>query len=256
VTRVDTRIRLVEVAVHAGGVRGTISAFARPKPFAQRPMGELRGIVGAEEFSGQEAMVIGGSRGLGELTAKLLALGGASVTITWQQGEADAQAIVAEAVALGLFMRAQQFNALEPPFLEPDQPKRYTHLYYFATPRIPAGQLGRFDPAIFSNLLNIYVVGFVRTTNWIVPRAVPNACIWFPSTIFVEQPDPHFPEYSAAKACGEALCAQFRLQMAPLRFVADRLPRLPTDQTQGLIDLRVSDGVSNLLAILRRHATL
>jgi MaoC like domain len=256
VTRIDPRIRLVEMAVQAGGVHGTIIAFARPKPFAQRPISELCGAVRANEFAGQEAIVIGGSRGLGELTAKLLAVGGASVTITWQQGEADAQAIVAEAAALGLAMRAQPFNALEPPFQEPDQPIQYTHLYYFATPRIPGGKPGRFDSAIFSNLLNIYVLGFVRTMTWVVSRAVPNACIWFPSTIFIEQPDPHFAEYAAAKACGEALCARLCEQMAPLRFVTDRLPRLSTDQTQGLTDLRVSDGVSNLLAILRRHAIL
>jgi hypothetical protein len=87
-----------------------------------------------------------------------------------------------------------------------------------------------------------------------VPRAEPDALIWYPSTIFLEQPDPNFAEYTAAKACGEALCAQLAEHLAPLRLIAERLPRLPTDQTQSLTPLVLSDGVATLRAALERVA--
>jgi NAD(P)-dependent dehydrogenase (short-subunit alcohol dehydrogenase family) len=256
VIRADPRVHLVDMAVRTGGLHGTVSAFLRPKPYAQKTLAELRETVGAKEFAGQEAIVIGGSRGLGELAAKLLTMGGASVTISWLQGEADAQAIIAEATALGMHMRAQRFDVAAPPWNQPAPPAPYTHLYYFATPRIPAGRPGQFNPAIFATLLDTYVAGVARSADWLLPRGLPNACIWYPSTVFVEQPDPCFAEYAAAKACGEALCAQLSRQMAPLRVVADRLPRLPTDQTQALTAVATADGVETLLASLRRHAAL
>ncbi|MGA3241163.1 MAG: MaoC/PaaZ C-terminal domain-containing protein [Bryobacteraceae bacterium] len=256
VIRADPRVRLVDMAVQSGGLHGTVSAFLRPKPYAQKAMAEMRETVGANEFAGQEAILIGGSRGLGELAAKLLAIGGAQVTITWRQGEADAQAVVAEAAALGMHMQAQRFDVAAPPLDQPGQSVPYTHLYYFATPRIPAGWPGQFNPALFAMLLDTYAMGLVRSVNWMAARSVPNACIWYPSTVFVEQPDPYFAEYAAAKACGEALCAQLSVQMAPLRVVADRLPRLPTDQTQALAAVDMADGVATLLASLRRHAEL
>ncbi len=256
VIRADPRVSLVDMALQAGGLKGTVSAFLRPKPYIQRAWRNCANAVRPNEFAGQEAIVIGGSRGLGELAAKLLALGGADVTITWRHGQADAQAITEEAEALGVDIGAQPFDVAAPPFDQPAPSARYTHLYYFATPRILAGQAGQFNPAVFAMLLDTYVVGFARSVNWIAPRAVPNACVWFPSTTFVEPPNPHFPEYAAAKACGEALCLQLTKQMAPLHVVADRLPPLATDQTQALTDIETADGVATLLTSLRRHAIL
>jgi hypothetical protein len=256
VIRADPRVRVVDMAVQTGSLRGMVSAFLRPKPYAQKTMAELRQAVRANEFAGQEAILVGGSRGLGELAAKVLAIGGAQVTITWRQGELDAQAIIAEAAALRIHMQAQPFDVAAPPLnqLKPSVP--YTHLYYFATPRIPAGVPGHFNPALFAMLLDTYVAGLARSVNWMASRSVPNACVWYPSTVFVEKPDPYFAEYAAAKVCGEALCAQLSVQMAPLRVVADRLPRLPTDQTQALAAIEMGDSVPTLLASLRRHALL
>jgi len=136
----------------------------------------------------------------------------------------------------------------------PDAP--YTHMYYFATPRIPAGRPGQFQPEVFAKLLDTYVTGLARCAAWLVPRAQPNALIWYPSTVFLEQLDQNFAEYAAAKACGEALCAQLAEHLAPLRLISERLPRLPTDQTQSLTPLVVSDGVATLRASLERVANL
>jgi NAD(P)-dependent dehydrogenase (short-subunit alcohol dehydrogenase family) len=252
VTRADPRVRLVDMAIAAGGLHGTLMAFLRPKPYAQPRLAELSAVVPSDAFAGQRAIIIGGSRGLGELAAKLLAVGGARVTITWRQGEAESLAIVAEAAAYRLAMRAEKFDIAEPPAGLPAPEPPYTHLYYFATPHIPKGRPGQFQPAIFATLLDAYVGGLARCAAWLVPRAVPDALIWYPSTILIEQPDENFAEYAAAKACGEALCAQLAVHLAPLRLITDRLPRLATDQTQSLTALSLADGVATLRAALLR----
>ena len=161
-----------------------------------------------------------------------------------------------EAAALGMQMPAQCFDVSAPPWNQPLPPRPYTHMYYFATPRIPAGQPSRFNPGIFAILLDAYVTGLARSADWMLPRAVRNTRIWYPSTVFVEQPDQHFGEYTAAKACGEALCRQLSAQAAPLQVVADRLPRLPTDQTQGLTAVEVGTVLPRFSAVSHRPASL
>jgi hypothetical protein len=72
--------------------------------------------------------------------------------------------------------------------------------------------------------------------------------------VFVAEPDPHFAEYAAAKSCGEALCARLAHDFAPMRFVVERLPRLPTDQTQAIAGSLLADGTTTLLAALHNCA--
>ena len=53
-------------------------------------------IVGPTEFAGSTALIVGGSRGLGALTAKILAAGGGKVIITYATGRADAEDLTEE----------------------------------------------------------------------------------------------------------------------------------------------------------------
>lgn len=250
VTRADPRVRLLDIAVEAGPLRGTVSAFVRPKPFRQPSLAQILKFVPPRAFAGQHAIVIGGSRGLGELAAKLLCAGGARVTLTWHKGESDAMAIAREAAALGFEIATKQFDVLAPPSAVAAHDTAFTHLYYFATPRIPQGRPGHFNPAVFATLVDGYVNGLARTVDWFRPAAAAGALVWYPSTVFLSEATPGFAEYCAAKACGEALCARLASELAPMRFTAPRLPRLPTDQTQSLTELTMADGAATLLAAL------
>ena len=82
VVSTDLRFRLVRLAIEGGGLVGSIRTVARMPPAPQAPSSELAHAVEPGEFAGSTALVIGGSRGLGEVTAKLLAAGGARVVIT------------------------------------------------------------------------------------------------------------------------------------------------------------------------------
>ncbi len=61
-------------------------SFARVPPVEQPTMRSLAGLVAPTEFAGCVALIVGGSRGLGELTAKLISSGGGRVIVTWQTG--------------------------------------------------------------------------------------------------------------------------------------------------------------------------
>ena len=247
VSRTDSRVRIVDLAIRAGPFRGELNTLVRPKPFAQPRLAEILPLVSPGASTNQNALIIGGSRGLGELATKLLVASGARVTLTWRQGEADALAIAAEARGLGRNIQTLKFDVAAPPQAAPAPDQRFTHLYYFATPSIQHGRPGQFNSVIFEEFLEYYVSGFARTIDWFHPRAVAAARVWYPSTVFLNEPNPDFAEYSAAKARGEALCQQLAGQLAPMRFFAPRLPRLPTDQTQTLAATFMADGVTTLL---------
>ena len=53
-------------------------------------------MVRDDSLEGRRVAVLGGSRGLGELSAKICAARGATVLITFKTGEADANAIADE----------------------------------------------------------------------------------------------------------------------------------------------------------------
>ncbi len=111
VTRTDARFRLARMQVKGATLAGTIETFFRPRPVAQRSMSDVIADVPIGVFAGHRALVVGGSRGLGELTAKIVAAGGADVLITYARGKDDAERVCAEIRAAGRQCRAQHFDA-------------------------------------------------------------------------------------------------------------------------------------------------
>jgi hypothetical protein len=249
VARIDSRVRLVDMKLNGPGIEGAIGAFLRPAPMCQPSLFSLSAVVDPDAFRNQSAMVVGGSRGLGELTAKLLLAGNAKVTITYVQGKADSERICDEARGAGRSIDAVHFDVVRPP---KDHDGKYSHLYYFATPKITNSSPGAFSIERFNHLLEFYALGTAKTAAWLSSRALRGGCFWYPSTIFLDQPHSGFAEYTAAKACGEALCTRLGIEMAPMRFVVARLPRLPSDQTQALTALKLEDGVSAIYSALRQ----
>ena len=247
----DTRFRTVDYEIAGGGWIGIVNCISRKPPVAQATMESLTGLVGAEEFAGAVALVIGGSRGLGELTAKLIAKGGGRVIITWQRGKADAEKVAGEIRAAGGVCETLNYDALQPIgdqlALLPEVP---THMYYFATPPIFRTQSSIFVPARFKEFLSVYVDGF-----WEVVQALralqPRLSLYYPSSVSIDQRPEGMTEYTMAKAAGEALCADMNVSFAPMHVTQTRLPRLPTDQTATVAEVEPVDAVETLLPIVR-----
>jgi len=254
VSRADPRVGLIDIAISGAGCRGRLETFLRPGPILQPSFAALRGAIPAGGFVGQRALIIGGARGLGELTAKLLAMGGADVTITYRQGADDAASLGADAAAAGFSLHAMHFDIGSPPAAVPAPAGKFTHSYYYASPRIIPGELSGFAAGRLARYLEYYVNGFARSVEWLRSRAVADVCVWYPSSIFVDQPPPGLAEYAMAKACGEALCVHMTTHLSPMRVVSDRLPRLATDQNQSLTEQTLADAVDILRPILLRLA--
>ena len=234
------------LAIEGPGFQGELGAFLRPAPRAQASVRELEPLVEAGEFSEQRPVVIGGSRGLGEIAAKLLALGGADVTITYYLGKKDAEAIAAEIAAAGKRCAAAHFDAHHPAPLALPQPQQ--HLYYFATPQIASDRTTVFSEERFAEYCRYYVGSFARTLLEFAQQA-PALNVFYPSTVFLDESAMDLPEYCAAKAAGEEVCRRLARRFPAWHIYAPRLPRLATDQNNGLLPARMQD----IAIVMLRH---
>ena len=254
VSRTDARFGLVRMEVCSGGVRGTVVAFVTPAPVLAPSFEAVASGVSAGEFAGQRAVIVGGSRGLGAVTALILAAGGGSPLVTFATGRSDAARLRRSAAHFGRPIDVLEFDVLEDPverLARACARFRPTHLYYFATPRIFCRRRDPFDDAVFQRFARFYVSAFGEVCA-AVRSAVPSLNVFYPSTTAIDlEPARDLTEYAAAKAAGEALCQSLNHTMPGVRIAVMRLPRVTTDQTATILPIRAHDPLTVLLPIVR-----
>lgn len=239
VTEADPRFRFVTQQVQGASLSGKVEAFVRVPPILQPEIAELAKAVTPGEFTGSTALVVGASRGLGEVVAKLLAAGGADLIITYSQGRADADRVAESIRAIGRKCEIAQYDAriaegnpLGGLTLKP------THAYYFATGPITQSRSPVFDSVRFDEYCLFYVKGFAHLCRCLREISAGPIRLFYPSSVYVaadEQPS-GLTEYAMAKAAGETFCAQLGRVAPGLGVVVRRLPRLRTDQTASFLD--------------------
>jgi acyl dehydratase len=248
VARYDPRFRAVRLAVRGGRVDALVSAFSRQPPVTQPTTSMLSGIVDRGAFSGQRALIVGGSRGLGEVTAKAIAAGGGEVIITYATAEAKANDIAHDIRKSGGICAIAKYDVRAPAAEQLSRlPARPTHVYYFATPRIFRRNKVAYDPAILREFLEFYVDGF---SDLFLALSNELAGAFYPSSAAVAESVKGLFEYSIAKAAGEELCSNLRsLGLGP-DILVRRLPRVLTDQTASVALVEAEQAQDVMLPII------
>ena len=248
----DERFSLLSIEIHSPILKGNIEAFLVSPPQSQPAGAAITKAVEKEEFKGQRAVVIGGSRGLGELTAKLLSAGGAEVVITYNRGEDDARRVVSEMDSSAWQPRCLQYDVItcrKGIAGEFSQEWLPTHIYYFPTPVIFSGVKNKFYNDRFIIFCDYYVGAFLKVFEPFYERGT--RCFFFPSSIAIEEQPADMGEYVAAKTAGESLCGFLEKYYKNSVIYRPRLPRLPTDQTASLIPVKTHNSIPVMLDHLR-----
>lgn len=253
VRKFDERMRIFEVAF-VGPVSGTLRAFSRPPPHTQPSFHELLTKVTRGEFDKTSSLVIGGSRGLGELTAKCIAAGGGSVAITYATGGTDADRVCAEINEHARTLaRSVKWDAASESFesLDLDWPA-LDAVYYYATPRIYRKKANVYDPELFAEFCAFYVNTFFKMCAFLesIPTTKP-VRIFLPSTVFTEERPKGMTEYAMAKAAAELLAQDMNRTFRRARVYCERLPRMDTDQTLSLLKSTTSPALATILGVIR-----
>lgn len=255
-TRCNTKTSHVKLQFSSDVLNGSVDAFLRPQSTAlEYP--QIARDVRRGEFADRRSLVIGGSRGLGRVSAMLLGAGGADVAITYRVGRDEAGAVVntirhaggkADAVALDVANPADGFAALSKRGFQP------TDVYYFATPHIFERKKELFEPGIFDRFAKCYVTDFANIVDSSLALSGGNLSVFYPSSDALNNPVKELMEYTAAKAAGEAYCAMLAKFTPRVRVLQARLPRLPTDQTATLMTLAAADPSAAMLDVCRKMA--
>ena len=234
----DTRIDRVELAISNAYATGTVEAFFRPPPARQAGFSQIATLISNREFSNQNALIIGASRGLGEVITKVLAAGGANIMMTYAVGRDDATRVSEE---IGKQQAAPDvccYNVLEGSLCEEmiEYCASVTHIYYLASPTIAKGDSNSWDRKLFARYCDFYIDGLATLLQYVRQHLLGNREIqlFIPSSAFLEQSIKGFDEYIAAKAAAEAFVRCFEKAHCNWQVVAPRLPRLHTDQTSSI----------------------
>jgi acyl dehydratase/NAD(P)-dependent dehydrogenase (short-subunit alcohol dehydrogenase family) len=254
ITKADSRFSLLQLSVRGPTLEGSIGAFVRPKPVAQPSIAVVSGMVTPGEFRGERAIVVGGSRGLGEITAKVIAAGGGDVRISYHRGRSDATKLTEEIGAAGGSSDSFAYDVTDP---DDSRLRRLasewlpTQLYYFATPLISLERGPLFSPEKFERYCRFYLDGFARAVEALLPGHAKPLAIFYPSTVFLDEFHRYSTEYCAAKAAGELVCQHLQKSQPGVCVHAPRLPRMKTDSTSSLIPVRAADALEVMLPAVR-----
>lgn len=254
VTSSDDRFYLVRMDVSGDGLAGKIEAFSPPPPPAQLSMAAVAERIVPHEFAEQRALVVGGSRGLGELTAKAIAAGGGDVVLTYATGAGDAERVANEILGAGGKAAAMPYDVTcsASEQLDVRVMKAPTHLYYYATCQIFGARSSAFDHELLGRFLTFYVHGFHDLCAGLAARGATQLTIFCPSSVAVEERPAGLAEYAMAKAASEILCTDLPAIIPGMTVHCDRLPRLLTDQTAVVTPQELPENIDVILPILRR----
>lgn len=249
----EPRFRLVYIGIRGGGLYGSLETVSRLPPVMQPSMTRVRTLVAKDEFRGSTALIIGGSRGLGELTAKLIAAGGGRVVITYATGKADAESVSEDIKKAGAECKTMSYDvrlaaAQQLAALGEQVP---AHVYYFATPAIFRRKADLFDLRRFSDFNSFYVAGFLDFVQVCVQQRPEGVRVFYPSSAAIDERPADMTEYAMSKAAAEILCADIQLLLPRVQVLTRRLPRLPTDQTTSVAQVETADPIEVILPVVR-----
>jgi acyl dehydratase len=260
VSYLDERFRKGRVSVTGRAATGTLEVFIRVPPVQQASMELISQHVTAGEFAGVNALIIGGSRGLGELTAKLIAAGGGTSNITYALGKVEAEEVASQIRQSGGQASTLEYDVRKAPGAQLEGlSARPTHLFYFATSIIYKPKLAVLSPSALADFTQFYLQGFYDLCVALTSPALEDGrklIVFYPSTVFIEARPAGMTEYAMVKAAGEQLCVDMNTYLPGVHVLAHRLPKLATDQTAGVIPERETDAIEALLPSIRKMVEL
>lgn len=231
--RLDERFRLLRMTVDGCGLAGDVAAFLRHPPAVQPTIDEIAARIPANAYEGATVLVVGGSRGLGEVVAKASAAGGAKVVITYATGSVDAQRVAAEIIGFGGDCEIFRFDARGAIATQLDALQAIpTHVYFFASGPIAVRKTRFLNADILADLMVIYATAFAETCE-LLSKARPVKA-FYPSSVAIEATPKGWTEYAMAKAAGEVLCENLNARIKYIDVLSQRLPRIFTDQTASI----------------------
>ena len=248
----DKRINLLQINF-SNSIFGKINSFTYSGEVAQPSIKKIKKYVNEKEFLGTNSLIIGGSRGLGELTAKILVSGGANITATYYQGVTEAKKLKQNIEReTSQNCNITKLNVLDKNFKnEIKKLLKHDFIFYYPTPKIFNTKNENFDFKKFKYYYKFYVKKFIELCRAIERYSDKQIIIFYPSTIYVLSQLDNFKEYVKAKLVAEKKIKEINQNFKKVKIISNRLPQLDTDQTAGIIKTFKSNNIKIMIPIIR-----
>lgn len=257
VTSTDIERRLTSIAVRAPDFTASLVAFFRPDRVKQPEARQLADRVSSQPFKGISALVIGGSRGLGEVATKLLAAGGANVFATARILDSRVEQVLRSIEEVAGSCRFFPYSTERPDELKVvagEISSEPLMLLYFASPHIFRRRDAVYSRRWLNEFLDVYADGFITVLQTMQGATSARIGVYYPSSNILDNPRAELIEYVSAKAAGEAICRTLQSADTRLYMEVPRLPPLLTDQMNPIMAVETADPVDLLLPSLLRIA--
>lgn len=251
VSKVDDRFNMLFIDLSTSNFEGKIRTFMRPSLVNQLSFNDVINHVKPDEFKGQKVLVVGGSRGLGEITTKILVAGGASVRFTYNRGLEDAKKVQGEINAIKGSVKKVKLNVLDTnsynSILDDDWVP--THCYYFPTPFIFSGVKGSFSESLFEEFNSVYVSSFIKLVTFLRQKGTLN--YFYPSTTALDEMPDNMVEYTISKYAAQKACEILKNNDNYINIQLYKFPRMETDQTVSFLPVKNHDPLEYTLSFIR-----
>jgi FkbH-like protein len=208
--------------------KGNLQCVYRPENVKQIKLKDI--LIKNDQFKNEKVLVIGGSRGIGEVISKIFYAGGAEVMITYYNSYNDALAICEESdnnikiVKYNVLLDFDKINDIIDNI-------EFTKIFYMATPNMIENEY--FNINTFDIYYNYYCKGFNLLFEKINKKNLKY--IFYPSSEYLNIKN-NYKEYSLAKKMGEDIIKTLAYNNKNIKFDCIRLPRLLTDLTNSIIN--------------------
>ena len=235
-------------------ITSILETFFRPEPVKPISCAEiLDSSFKLPNLKNKSVFVVGGSRGLGAITCKLLACAGARVTLSYNYGREEALAVADDIKSIGGLCKVIQFT-VSPSQTYKVLDDKYEHVYYFATNKIFHDDIRNSDKNIYDSFYEIYVNCFKSLAEYLIKNSQTKK-IFYPSSIAIEKPIDTLKDYIEAKKEGEQVCMLLQKKFL-IKVICPRLNRILTDQTNTIVPVKFDNPVDTMLVSIKQMSCI
>lgn len=238
----------INISVKSSIMDGIIQAFVRPTPISQLSFLEISKFTkNYINLDNTTSLIIGGSRGLGEVTSKIIASYGGKVIITYHQGDKEAIEICDDInnKSNKNLATSLKFDVRNPEELFQFLTKNKTiinSIYYFATPKIKGLKSIEIDKSLLELYSEYYTICFSKLLKKMSEyQQDQHKKVFYPSTVFINNFKEELKEYVLAKKNAEEYIEFIKNKLNNISIYVERLDILKTDQNNSIFSVDVKE---------------
>jgi acyl dehydratase/NADP-dependent 3-hydroxy acid dehydrogenase YdfG len=249
VKKKDNRFNRFEIHF-SNNIYGKVFAFSYKVP-SQKKMSFFKKRINKNiSLYKKNSLIIGGSRGLGEDTSKILASAGSNIILTYLIGKQDAKKIKNEIESeTNVKCKTLKLDLSNNSFLKKIRKlKEIDFLFYFATIKIASNK--SFNYELYKKYKRIYCLNFLKICKILNQISNRKINVFFPSTIFINEKHNKYSEYIRAKKDSEKVIKKINKNLKKIKVISVRLPVMNTSQNISIFNQNKPDSQNLLISFI------